>query len=416
MAAQAEIQEWIDQGDYHQALGIPQSASRIETDIAAERINASCPEIAGMISNITQVLTNEQHHEIYMIACALRDRAIQVMEERHGSDIRKMIYLRQRVWLFCQRVLNCEFTKNQVKIQRATAESIAEEGIDWVIEDSLNTLLPVVKIPEGGSPYGQHFYPFEQNSCSKCGTRRWVACDACGGSGYIQQEEDKEGEDEGKIFILLDDVPPPPIEIEQEKCPQCQGSGRMNCDCFDQFLFRIPESLAPGSIIRGMGQRTGKYQYAIFDHQVVTPRPIGALASMYMMSNSSAMANIIEQYPDAAITMGDMHKSFQGITLVGPILGLIFCLLLGRWLGSWITGILTGAAWGILAVITINIQQVSPRSYRGFIMMLSPLVIGPLIGYLFGSWLSGLIIGGIFSGAQTVLYLISLIYLRKISQ
>src|SRR5574342_1353231 len=102
-----EVQQKLNEGDYYVVLDVSPDSNRLDLDLAAERISAAYPAIAGKISNIVQVMAHPKNKEIYAIAYELRDRILQTIYEHYGDEFKFFApSVKMGAWIFAQRLLN----------------------------------------------------------------------------------------------------------------------------------------------------------------------------------------------------------------------------------------------------------------------------------------------------------------------
>ena len=119
-----EIVRTIAEGRYYEALGVPESADRLQIEGAAARLGDERQDIAQAVSGIVQLLTVPEKLAIYRIACQFRDAVIDDLRlQQLGADF---LDPRRRAattaWSSVQRLLRCDGEKGSVRIGPRAAD------------------------------------------------------------------------------------------------------------------------------------------------------------------------------------------------------------------------------------------------------------------------------------------------------
>ncbi len=390
-----EIQESLDDGEYYRALKVSVYSKRLDVDLAAERIGAAHPNLASKISNIAQIIVHPKNKDVYAIACELRDSVLQTIHQRYPRIEDSVPALKSVVWSWVQRLLNCDFEKLQVDIAALTAESLAAEGLEWVVEDVLNACLPVLSSASYEQGRGVVTVVFQLMECPRCQNTRKVICTGCGGTGRIRPSIA-----EPDIAILIEDqelLQSASYDDRGALCEICRGVGRVPCDCIDQYQFSIGANPKPGSIVCGRGLRTGKFQYAIMERKISSARPSNLLLPLYSFHGAQkrmlgGLAGI-EDSTEEGISIREVRSYLSCASFVGIFLLITLGWLIGYWTGSWQIGLsVTLCAIAILLSIFKMPSNSKIRRYLLFSFFLLPLY-GAGIGYLFDRVRVGAIVG-----------------------
>jgi hypothetical protein len=419
-----EIQRKLDEGDYYLALNASPDSNRLDLDLAAERISTAYPAIAGKISNIVQVLVHPKDKEIYAVAYELRDRILQTIDWRYGDDFKFFAPdVKASAWIFAQRLLNCNFEKNQTGLPVRTAESLMEMGLEWAVEDVLNYSLPALPIPLATKQRGVFEINFQLPKCSQCNNARSLTCTECAGTGKIKSEVE-----EPDFITFLDEPNLLPRDLFEETgqlCENCHGTGRLPCDCADRYRFRVDLDTKPGSVLQGRGLRTGRSGYLILEYKVSSPRPSNLLMNVYGLQEVQQRINrMFKQVLPNKVDTEEVEASDDGMQIdeiraylsCGSFFWLVLLslisFLVGYWSGSWKIGLWAGAYIIIIVAAVMRRSQVGPKSrYLSLLLFLLP-VYGAGVGYLFDLTRTGIIIGTIMLFVLLALYFV-IMFLNK---
>jgi hypothetical protein len=404
-----KIKDLIAEGDYFQAIGVRSWSTRLDIETTSARLSDTYPELAGVLSNITQVIIDQKKREIYEITCEFRDQVIQSLANRFGNDFLKSVpYCRRTTWLYCQRLLRCNFEKSDIKIGPGSATSLADHGQEWVIEDVVNSCLSVFQPSAEAKRLGCATITFQDTNCSKCSNLRWISCTECEGNGKIRSNID-----DFRIPVLVDDFDLIDDDFTTTECTTCKGTGHVPCDCRDNYTFQIPANAEPGSVIVGRGARTKKILYVILDHNVTSPRPTWELINVYQSFN--LYKNLGWNGLEHGQTLEDVQATLNWIPWIGTIGWLLLGAMIGKYLGSW----QTGAATSIVIPVALNIRMRHPfwNASASWIWTYSLIFVqsafGAIIGTLLSTWQIGATISGIMSAVFLAFIFISTIFKNR---
>ena len=397
-----KIKNLLAEGEYFQVIGVDRYAKRLEIETNSARLSEEHPELAGILSGITQVITDPDKHKIYALVCKHRDLVMQSLIERFGDDFLKAVpHCRRIIWSEYQTLLRCDFAKGSAQIGPRAAASIARRGQEWMIESITNHYLPLIQINENEKFTRRAIRTITTISCPQCENARQVSCEACEGAGRISARDEEES-----IPMFVDDFAKMDFGYNSEECSKCDGTGFIPCGCQDDYTFHMPRSVESGAVIIGDGQRTGKKNYAILERNVASPRPTWALLFIHYQYNLGK--NL--RWGESDFTLEEAEKMLDHVRMISLIGPLIFGACVGKLFESWKTGLVAS----IPLVIGLRINQKfifrsKIRKISAVMTVLVPPALGYWVGFSLSSAQSGLMIGGVISGSVIALAVLSAI-------
>lgn len=389
----------IAEGRYHEALGVAESAGRLEIETAAAQLEDERQDIAQAVTGIVQLLTVPEKLEIYRIACQFRDAVIDDLRRQYGEgffDQRRQIAT--RVWSSVQQLLRCDGEKGSVKIGPRAAGSLAREGRIWIIEEVVNTAFVVIEFTPDERNRGTAVRFSRFVECPSCGATGSCPCSVCDGSGWLPESDDD------PFVDFAPDFPEETSSYVRDACEQCAGVGSTPCDCQDDFVYAIPSSARPGDVIQGTGLRTGRSDYVLFQTATYSARPSRLLEVMHTRYNlGKNLASLSEAYD---ITLDEARRLLRSGTVGSAVL----MAAIGGGIGLAVGASRGTAAWGVIiglaclfpagaAIAWHNRGGAKPTGKQAARLIaaafiLIPLLVGLVLGYLSSSWQAGMVIGG----------------------
>jgi hypothetical protein len=406
MEIEERTKKRIDEGAYWEALGLAPGADRLTIDKTAARLSRACPDLASDISGITQSIRTEEKRPFYEIACNFRDAVYGQLLRRFGSDfLRQAPSCRAFIWSQCQRLLRCDFKKADVRIMPNGAASLARRGEEWIIESVVNAYLPLIDEASGRGGRQSRRITFSDVTCLKCGNSRQVACPSCDGTGRISS-----GSDLGEVCVITDDPTSIIDKIAAIPCVDCGGSGTELCDCQDEYSFEIRPDTAAGTVLRGVGKRTGRKLYVIWKRKVVAPRPNMAIEVVYRCFGMSAAGMECDWSLEEMESI--LKYSFKAS---GAFMILVSCLV-GLLFGAWQAGVATGIV-GSLFAAGLSRSRFRPRANKALRYLALPAVLatGCLTALLFGPWQPGLWVGLVLAAVAVLISFACAAFQRRVA-
>jgi len=427
----AAIKRALDEGDYLAAIGVDQDASRKVIEAAAARLQSEYVELAPAIGEAVQLLTSSEKREIYAIACQFRDDVVNELRSNFGScidDPRECV--RKSAWSSIATLLRIE--GGDAKIGPRGAASIARKGRLWVIEEILALQL-YLECTEDELLLGRVKRQLEFRNCHKCALTRRVECSRCRGDGWILDAAAL------RQRFLVDSPAPTDAEsqpVPRMACVACEGTGSVECDCEDTFVFDIPDGTKTGTALLGRGLRTKRGSIGIFGHPVYTERPSHALSHLYLSYNIArndagegegdfTLEAILGESSDDLLWDNNEARSASSLVLVcGALLGGIS----GGLVGLFLHRVLWAAAAGVVSQLPIVCLLAITTSHKFRALVIADnwgaklrkyeaiskicffcmvLAAGPaaaaLLGFFRFTWKAGLLVGGMATAVSSTI-------------
>ena len=405
------IRDLIDTGEYRHALGVDDRASPLQIDSACARLSQEAPDLAGRLSLVAEVLKSPEKRKIYDIAYRFRDDVLTALLERFGTTFLTAVPAgRQAAWSHCQKLLRCDFALGDVRIRPRGASSLAQRGVEWVIESIAMECLPVVKFKRGR---GDTLCTvcLQDVTCTVCDNARFVRCEACDGAGHVA------GRPQLRIALLdLTDGPPAEHSLADTiVCAKCGGLGKVPCRCIDDYEFMLTRDMRAGDVIHGKGKRTDRTQYAVLDRKRArSPRPVMAIQSVYKCYElNSVLGRVMGDDCDYPLEYVESILRFTPV-VVGAV-QLALALVAGTLMGSWVIGVIVGipAAIGSCTASRLALHPKAQRAAWVVTLLLAPFI-GGFAGKYVSTWQSGAITGAILSAAMIALTLVFQMWQKKL--
>jgi len=357
------------------------------------------------------MLTNTEKQRIFGIAIGFRDTAMQELRHRFGSwiDDERNGALAS-VWTAVKFFLRFDGETGEAKIGPRAAESLVRNAMPWVTEQVINTTCFIVEADPYELAQGYCVRRINYRWCPRCGRNGEFPCPTCDGKGYFPAQER-----EPDILVLTEpDLAPVVQEYKGEPCQNCKGTGRLDCDCEDDYQYSIPTGTKPGSVLEGTGLRTGNQSYAILSPPVYTPRPQYTLGLLYQSSNGVQNPGSRDDPltdPTFEEVLKVSHKSHYAPVVsvlgagafVGAIVGYFMGISGGALIGS-------ACVLPVLAMLILTEKRDVAKWGRICAVGLaavSCLLIGAALGKLTGALRAGLVVSGVVTAVLLGLILIS---------
>ena len=226
-------------------------------------------------------------------------------------------------------------------------------------------------------------------NCPKCENSRWIDCMVCHGTG---KQPSAENTPDPMILVEDDSLLALVEKTTSIDCSVCQGLGGSPCDCRDEYEFWILPGMPAGSVLQGRGKNTGKTGFIILDRLVYSKWPAMQLNVFYRLQQ------IGWDLPLEVNSFGSWIVSWLVlggfVLLIGGVIGKIF--------GNLLLGLIVSCI-GALGMLVSNIYQ-RQRIYKGqpvsrfintAIVLFTCLIAGLVTGFVFGKWQIGLLTGAI---------------------
>lgn len=244
-----QFEQTLAVGDFFAALGLPHKARKLDVDVAAARMADRFPWLARSVTTIAQVLTHPDRRSAYLSLHALRNSITEHLVSQHGQEILAAIPgYNAEVWKYCCELVHFDWNQSELTVGPKGVQSLAEQGVPWIIEQLLGKHLPVVSV-NPPRPLTVATREIWLADCEHCGFWLVVPC----------QRKNA--------------APAPQLE----PCPLCGQASTYD----DTYTFALPPDCYQGAVIRGQGQRTGKTTFALLNGPPIYSFPAMELQSFY---------------------------------------------------------------------------------------------------------------------------------------
>jgi hypothetical protein len=129
------FQQAFAEGDFHDALGVPEGARKLAVDVAAARLADRMPSITDKVTAVANVLVCRERRAVYQAVRDLRDHVHEALAEKFGDNLNYAIpNCRSLVWEHSCRLLGFDIDKLDSLPCSAEAATLAFDGTRKTVE------------------------------------------------------------------------------------------------------------------------------------------------------------------------------------------------------------------------------------------------------------------------------------------
>lgn len=270
----------VARGDFYAALGLDETASKLDIDVAAARQADRSPEIASQVTAVANVLNNHDRKAVYRVLRDSCDRIYTRLGDRCGTEVFEAIPdCRCAIWRLCCELLRFDLDQTELLVGPKGASSLAERCDDWIIESLAESRLMVLNCTSEELLTGSATRELWHAECPACGRTRDVLC------RMVDRPNDGSA-------LPADELEAARYDYEPLPCPSCRAESADPSEYEDTYTFDFSAGSLGGRVVRGQGMAMCLSVYAILSGLPTSACPPHLLEQFYSLQQDGEDVSI----------------------------------------------------------------------------------------------------------------------------